>query len=86
MECGEARTTVGKLFSTTSANRTPFGATRHFRVTGWTGSPVKTLRRFTCGVRYGKGTGANYGGIRLTITCHDFNGDRIRYAEEQDSE
>ncbi len=78
MECREARTTIGKVAT--------YGRSGHYHVTGWTGSPVKTLRRFDCVARYGPGIGANVGGITFRLTCHDFKGDAIYYREDQDNE
>ncbi len=55
MECSEGLKTARKV--------QPNGMPGRYRVTGWTGSPLKTLRHFDCIVRYEAGTGANRGGI-----------------------
>jgi hypothetical protein len=85
MECNEGMKIVRKVVDRGPFS-IPFHVTRRYHVTGWTGSPLKTLRHFTCAVRYDNGTGANRGGIRFSINCHDFKGDAVHYAEEQDNE
>ena len=88
MDCRDGKATINRLFRTTHASSTPFGVTKSYRVGGRTDGPTGNgvWRRFTCAVRYGHGTGSNYGGIQLSVRCHDYTGDGIRYGEEQDNE
>ncbi|WP_354697276.1 hypothetical protein DSM112329_02898 [Paraconexibacter sp. AEG42_29] len=83
MTCSEGKLVFGRLFrDNPKANQLPFGAARRFKTTGRTRGRVRSL---TCSVKFGAETGANRGGVKLTVRCRDFRGDGMNYTEQQDS-
>lgn len=82
MWCSDGGRVVRRLFREhPAASATPLGTTRQFVTTGRT---VGVRRRLTCSLRYGRGSGANRGGIELAIRCRDRRGYGMSYTEHQD--